>query len=455
MIDPRRVATGLLIAVAVALALWMFAREDRRQVSTDFASSYFAARAVSVGANPYDLDLLKDLARVDQYRGELFPYLYPPFVCAVLMRPLAALPYATAAGVWFGCNAVFVLAGMCVLYVVGVRASPPEPPARWRRSLAAAGACAALVLLYYPVAENFRWGQINPLIFLGLMLFVFFLARRRDVAAGCSLAVIILIKIAPILLLLYLLLIKRYRAAVATLACVAALLLASMTIAGADPTTYYVERVLPRLTFGQPVPDLPDQIAGYPGNYSLNGFFSSLFVESMLGDRLPWRDHGLGLVLYSGICIALLVDLARRVRRAPPEDGSLRQLLQIGNVIVIYSLVSSITSEHHLVSLAVPLVAVLLFELDARPGPAWIAGFALASVVLAMNAEAWYFMPLFRFYGEHAQLFDGHPLSQYAFLLVLPIKLYAMVLVWLFTRKAAEVMASGPRRQPRRKLAHH
>jgi len=62
--------------------------------------------------------------------------------------------------------------------------------------------------------------------------------------------------------------------------------------------------------------------------------------------------------------------------------------------------------------------------------------FACATVVLAVDAERWYLRQLFGFYGRHAAWFDGHPVRQLGFLLALPVKLYAMVVLWGIIRRA-------------------
>src|SRR5579871_9864 len=106
-----RWTTGLILAISVVSAGLLFDRASRRQVSNDFASVYFAARAVHQGANPYDLSVLQTLASQASYRGEVFPYLYPPPV-AVAMQPVAQLSYDTAARVWFWINFSCVLLAM-------------------------------------------------------------------------------------------------------------------------------------------------------------------------------------------------------------------------------------------------------------------------------------------------------------------------------------------------------
>src|SRR5262252_3670440 len=149
----RRLAFCLAAGAAV-LAIYLFASNSRRQTSNDFASPYFAAQAVRAHENPYDLAVLKRLGSRGGYRGEVFPYLYPPFVCALVMFPFTPLSYATALSAWFWLNAALVLAGMFLLFRTAAGALPATP-ARQRQVLVLLAACAVLVLAYYPIAENF------------------------------------------------------------------------------------------------------------------------------------------------------------------------------------------------------------------------------------------------------------------------------------------------------------
>src|SRR5919108_4061569 len=64
----------------------------------DFSAYYLAARALRAGMDPYDPQVLAQLASsagVSAYT----PYIYPPLL-AVIVMPLAALPYQSAAAIW-------------------------------------------------------------------------------------------------------------------------------------------------------------------------------------------------------------------------------------------------------------------------------------------------------------------------------------------------------------------
>ena len=50
----------------------------------DFASFYYATQAASLDQNPYNPDLLNQLASQDGSRARVYPYFYPPPFLAIL-----------------------------------------------------------------------------------------------------------------------------------------------------------------------------------------------------------------------------------------------------------------------------------------------------------------------------------------------------------------------------------
>lgn len=123
-----------------------------------------ASRHVLHGASPYP----RPEALIDEHQ-----FVYPP-LAAFLFAPLAALPFAVAAPLL----AVVELAATgLTLRVLGVR--------DWR--------CYGVVLLWYPVLQNFLLGSITSLLALGLAVVWRYRDSRR--AAPVTLAALIAAKI--------------------------------------------------------------------------------------------------------------------------------------------------------------------------------------------------------------------------------------------------------------------
>lgn len=63
----------------------------------------------------------------------------------------------------------------------------------------------------FPVAHNFKWGQVSSLLVLFVMLAIYFDQRNTKWLAGASLALAISIKFYPALFLIYFLMFKRWK----------------------------------------------------------------------------------------------------------------------------------------------------------------------------------------------------------------------------------------------------
>jgi len=109
--DGRRIVVGpgrwLLTAAAVFVFLapaFYFVPTSIRQ-PWDLKTYWFAGRAAAQGLNPYDINVLADVAG-----GAVgMPFLYPPITVPLLI-PLTALPIETASQVWLGIKLLMYVA---------------------------------------------------------------------------------------------------------------------------------------------------------------------------------------------------------------------------------------------------------------------------------------------------------------------------------------------------------
>ena len=152
------VPPALLVLLVVARYL------TGTKLGFDYKPLWDASRHVLHGASPYP----RPEALIDEHQ-----FVYPP-LAAFLFAPLAALPFAVAAPLL----AVVELAATgLTLRVLGVR--------DWR--------CYGIVLLWYPVLQNFLLGSITSLLALGLAVVWRYRDSRR--AAPVTLAALIAAKI--------------------------------------------------------------------------------------------------------------------------------------------------------------------------------------------------------------------------------------------------------------------
>ncbi|HUY38394.1 MAG TPA: glycosyltransferase family 87 protein [Candidatus Binataceae bacterium] len=125
---------------------------------------------------------------------------YPPMFL-VCFLPLSYLTGPTAYVLWIALQYVSLLA---VLYLLIGR--DQTLPRTTRASIA------SLAVLFFPLYDNFCYGQIQLMILLGLLVVNLLLARRSDVAAGIVLSFLVLVKLYPLMLVGYLLVRRRWRA---------------------------------------------------------------------------------------------------------------------------------------------------------------------------------------------------------------------------------------------------
>ena len=177
----------------------------------DFPTLYWGARIVfEEGRSPYREGAFDEMAEREQRR--IFPYLYPP-PSLLAFYPFSTTTYDAAK------VRLLVISHVCflvILYLLFLRIRPFDPPAT------GPGLAAALmtvyVLNYYPVADNFAWGQIN-LIVMALVCFAWLAFKRggRALSVAVPLSLAVLLKTYPVLLLPLLVIRKRYAAAAWTL----------------------------------------------------------------------------------------------------------------------------------------------------------------------------------------------------------------------------------------------
>ena len=189
---PAEVASRGFQILAVLLLPGAFIRYAHGNLEfNDFSVYYTAAHAVLEGLDPYSV------------RGPSGrPYLYPPGF-AVLLAPLAALPYPAAAVLWTALGFAAVLASLWLcLDLLGVARG------------AAAWTLGGFTLLCSGrmLDGELGNGQANHWVLLGIAASVWLVARRRAALGGFALAFAIVAKLTPLLLVPYYAMRREWRA---------------------------------------------------------------------------------------------------------------------------------------------------------------------------------------------------------------------------------------------------
>ena len=377
-VDGKTLKRALVCLFVFFYVPYLYQQGYRRAAESpgDFPTLYWGAKMVfEEGRSPYREGAFDETAEREQRR--IFPYLYPP-PSLLAFYPFSTTTYDAAK------VRLLVASHVCflvILYLLFLRIRPFEPPPRWRG--VAAALMTVYVLNYYPVADNFAWGQIN-LIVMALVCFAWLAFKRGGHALSIAvpLSLSILLKTYPFLLLPLLVIRKRYAAAAWTGVLVAVYGLASWWVLPEGLWGDWLANVAPTGGYGLRPFNLPF-IPVEPWNHSINGFM--LFVQDRVPEvfglptRLITKPLTYPLAAAVGVVtvgLALLSARGGQGERTLDADVSLFLLMMF--------LVAPLSWEHHLVYvLPAALFAVhLLLKGPTRPA-------AAVGVVAALLVIAW------------------------------------------------------------------
>jgi hypothetical protein len=149
----------------------------------DFTSYVLSSKVFMDGRSPYQT-------------GSPFPYIYPLFLCAILV-PLSSMPYWLLNLLWF-------LGSVLALYFVGDILIRYYSPTFTHADAGAVFIVPFLVLLNV-IQNNLLNGQVNFIVLLLCTLFLRDYLLSRNCTAALFLSMAIAIKVMPLILLVYLL----------------------------------------------------------------------------------------------------------------------------------------------------------------------------------------------------------------------------------------------------------
>ncbi|MBI3449469.1 MAG: DUF2029 domain-containing protein [Acidobacteria bacterium] len=285
-------------------------------------------------------------------------YIYPPFL-AVVLRPLAALPYHRANQIWFLGNAALFAASVGLLVT-------------WRRGAVAPELAAAIAFAsmnFYPTFRALQCGQVGMILLFLTAAALWSLERGRDGLAGTAVAVAAAIKLTPAILIAFFFLAGRRRAGMAAL--VGGAVCAGVSVAGAGfgNQVVFLRDFLPALSRG----------AATFANQSLTGFLARLATGATMNayeflEGPAWLS-AVSRALSAGVLLASLGLGARTARKGRAAEGM--------SLVVLGSLLASpISWEHHFVAALVPIAVLLSLAIGSAETPGWRAGALLAGYAL-------------------------------------------------------------------------
>jgi hypothetical protein len=179
----------IIIALILVSAGYMLTLPlERMLFSIDFTEYWSSSRLLLTGENPYSVEagelLTKDFDWPRVYPVVMFN---PPWVLGVIL-PLGLLPYNISHLVWLFFNIVIIL--VCSDLSWQLYKGPPN--LRWISWI--------LGIFFIPAINCLHFGQITPLILLGIVGFLYFVEKKKWLLAGCA---AFLVSIKPVLLILF------------------------------------------------------------------------------------------------------------------------------------------------------------------------------------------------------------------------------------------------------------
>jgi alpha-1,2-mannosyltransferase len=386
----RRGATLAAIAVLVGL----FVRTLQTSPFVDFEAYYSGAVAVRSGEPLYaralayrDAGYTLDNPNVSAPVSGM-PYAYPP-AFAIAFLPLSFLPIGSASIIWFAIvfmslvGAAYLLAGLLF-------------PVRRSYRLPTALIVGAWLAVFQPSRGNLMCGQVEPLLFLLVVLSLAAFVRGQDYRAGIWLALAAAVKPTLGFLVLYFLWKRAYRSAATAFAFSALLFFGPVLLLGPGVLTDFVAVASHWSSAAWAVG---------PINQAPNGLLLRLFTENpytsplveapVVATVLRWTLVGLTLLM-------LVVSVSRSRLHATRHLA-----LEFGLVVGAMLLVAPLAQDIYFIHLAIPLLAIAAAVVGGRSQHIGPIAFGTAAVALYVYLS----LPSLRLVSHAFYLFYQAPVA--------------------------------------------
>lgn len=343
----------LLATVAVLLASVGFVRNLPTLLAVpaqvDFAAYYLAGTVLNRGQHLYDETAMRAAASAAGVATNT-PYIYPPLF-AILFRPVALVPYATAAAIWFGLNVGLAIATMIAL------------GRTFRLSKWVILVLTGLYLILPATGDTLLYGQF-ALAMNALLVGVLILSarskrsRRNDVLAGILLGAASIIKVYPLVLGLVYLLHRRFSVLTSTAVTILVLLGVGIGLGGWEPTLQWFTVVLPSISGGNAILSNQSVWAVAQRLLAPHHFdVAVLSVDNMISVQLdPLINAPAAGTVVTYLCVALLVLASAIVILRMNARQGFGLSLSVGMALML--LISPIVWEGYLVHLVIPLMVI-------------------------------------------------------------------------------------------------
>src|SRR2546426_4133954 len=302
----------------------------------DFVNYFGGAQAAAHGT-----DIYADFKRSWGTQAWVVAYIYPPFF-ALVLAPLTSLGLLAAARIWLlAVHAAFFGSLLLILRI------HPELTRSGRRLLLLAS------LGFMPVYLNLKFQQVATVWLLLITATLWAALRRRTGLSGAFIAAAASLKVSPIFLIPLFARLGRWR--IALTGGVMLVVLTVATMLAAPGSWQFFTVVLPRIGLGTANWD----------NGSVDGLVSRIveLAPNLFGDA----TQAVAKVMIATAAIAVIGVTLWVARSGRHEAWTLR--LSVSALVTALLIVSSVTWQHHLVTLLLSLATAIAWITVRRPGP--------------------------------------------------------------------------------------
>ena len=355
----------------------------------DFVNYFGGAQAAAHGT-----DIYADFKRSWGSEAWVVAYIYPPFF-ALLLAPLTSLGLLAAARIWLlAVHAAFLVALALILRI------HPELSRSGRRLFLLAG------FTFMPVYLNLKFQQVATLWLLLITAALWAALRRRAGLAGLFIAAAASLKVTPIFLIPLFARLGRWR--IALLGGVTLVVVTVVTMLAAPGSWQFFTVVLPRIGLGTANWD----------NGSIDGLVSRI-VEIAPG-LFGGATQTVAKVTIAAAAVIVIGATLWTARNVGEQVWTLR--LGVAALITSLLIVSSVTWQHHLVTLLLPIATAIAWITVRRPGARYGWGLAAAYLMCWVDRRAFPLPPDLQVHtpGQAALVLAGTS-----------VKLAGLVLLWL------------------------
>ena len=351
----ERVLLSLVIVVGAYYVIWsvvQWVTLTPAALRFDFVNYFGGAQAAANGT-----DIYADFKRSWGTEAWVVAYIYPPFF-ALVLAPLTSLGLLAAARIWLLAVQVAFFGSLALILRIH-----PELSRGGRRLLLLAS------LGFMPVYLNLKFQQVATVWLLLITATLWAALRRRAGLAGAFIAAAASLKVSPIFLIPLFARLGRWR--IAVLGSVSLLALTAVTMLAAPGSWQFFTVVLPRIGLGTANWD----------NGSIDGLVSR--IVQLAPDLFGGATQVAAKVAIAAAAVIVIGFTLWRARRAvaprEPRFSAMRAFetsaeqawtlrLSVAALVTSLLIASSVTWQHHLVTLLLPMATAIAWITVRRPG---------------------------------------------------------------------------------------